>query len=133
MPKAIGYIKSKLNYLDHNDAVNKFFNYFTNTWMNRYDPKDWNVSIFANNEDPHEILINRTNNPLERFNKKMNSKFPEAKPNMLHFVETIRQISEEYIQELEIIRRSKPKLLKKQRVIEPSMYDIPHDYYTFTI
>jgi hypothetical protein len=52
---------------------------------------------------------------------------------MIHFVTTIRAISEEYAQELKIIRRSKPKLLKNQRIIHPRMYTIPADYETYVV
>ena len=64
--------------------------------MKGYNPADWNVAAYTASEDKEDILINRTNNLFERFNKKLNSRFPDAKPNMVHFVETIREISEEY-------------------------------------
>jgi hypothetical protein len=126
--KAISYITYKLSAYGCNQMIKEFFHYIRHTWMTVYNPTDWNVSAYTQVEDTAEILINRTNNPCERFNKKMNSRFPEAKPNMIHFVTVIREISEEYVQDLKVIRRSKPKFLKNQRIIHPSMYTIPVDY-----
>ena len=131
LDKAIAYIKYKLLPYGNTILINEFFYYIKHTWMTTYNPADWNVSAYAQVEDTSEILINRTNNPCERFNKKMNSRFPEAKPNMIHFVTVIREISEEYVQDLKTIRRCKPKFLKNQRIINPSMYTIPVDYNSF--
>ena len=48
-------------------------------------------------ENSEFTLINRTNNPLERFNRKMNDSFPTPHPTKTSFVETIRQISDDYV------------------------------------
>lgn len=42
----------------------------------------------------------RTNNPLERFNRKLNSAFPTAHPSLPVFVATINRIASEYVEEL---------------------------------
>ena len=59
------------------------------------NPYPWNVHSFTSENDlPLRIfiywLINRTNNPLERFNRKTNDSFPTHHPTMMSFVEIIR-------------------------------------------
>ena len=48
--------------------------------MTTYNPADWNVSAYTLVEDTNEILIKQNEKSMQRFNKKMNSRFPQAKP-----------------------------------------------------
>lgn len=72
--------------------------------MIRYNPKVWNVHSFVT-ENSEFKMINRTNNPLERFNRKMNDSFPTSHPTMTSFVETIREISDTYVSDLSRIAK----------------------------
>lgn len=76
-----------------------FWSYFISTWMVRYNPRVWNVHCFVT-ENSEFTLINRTNNPLERFNRKMNDSFPTPHHTMTSFVEIIRLISDYYVTDL---------------------------------
>jgi hypothetical protein len=53
-------------------------------------------------------IINRTNNPCEAFNSRLNRTFPTscAHPTMMSFIEHIRSISNEYVEELRIIQHA---------------------------
>ena len=68
--------------------------YFKNTWRTLYNPTTWNVYDIINDLDSLDILGNRTNNPLERHNGELNSKM-HAKPAMVEFVTTIKEVSNE--------------------------------------
>lgn len=65
-----------------------FQGYFQNKWMVRYDPYLWNIheaTVVPPGYTAENILIGRTNNPLERFNKSLNQFFnvyTGGKPNM---------------------------------------------------
>lgn len=109
------------------------YNYFTgeaiislndeSTWLVLYDPKDWNVNAHTKDE-----ILCRSNNALERFNRKMNQAFPTAHPSMCQFVDTIKAISNDYIYTLDrIAKRTMPPPHH-----EPAtMYPIPSDYKSF--
>ena len=55
-----------------------------------YDPKFWNVNACTNDT---ERLINRTNNPVERYNRHWN----EILPSVPVFVETLQNESQRYL------------------------------------
>jgi len=48
----------------------KFFAYFKNTWLKVYTPKLWNINYLSNHMNNE--FITRTNNYLERYNRKLN-------------------------------------------------------------
>jgi len=64
-----------------------FFKYIKNTWMNRFPPSLWNLDFIVKAMD--EPIICRTNNYLERYNRKMNE---NLKPhgNIVSLVDFIR-------------------------------------------
>ena len=56
--------------------------------MKRFKPAQWNINSHTNDNDD---VINRTNNPLERFNRKLKNEFPVSHPSMAVFVNTIKE------------------------------------------
>lgn len=64
-----------------------FWRYFSRTWVILYPPMFWNFSGLVGSE------INRTNDPLERFNRELNDAFSSPRPNLPVFVSTIERIS----------------------------------------
>ena len=76
--------------------------YVLDTWMKKYNPEQWNINALSNSTDD---IINRTNNPLERFNRKLKNAFPVPHPSMAAFVNTIKDISVEYVSMLERVKR----------------------------
>jgi hypothetical protein len=111
----------------------KFWKYFLRTWINIYDPTTWNINHIIQNktEDEELIIINRTNNPLERFNRQMNDAFPNAHPNMENFVETINKISTEKNEEL--LHLQKNRKMKKQKHNPITINAIPADYLKWKV
>lgn len=107
--------------------LNTFWNYFRSTWLIRYRPEDWNINAFTK-EDSLVTLINRTNNPLERFNRELNQAFPTAHPSMNDFVATIKKISCEYLYKLNRVDCNS----RKKPVHAPvNRYPLPADYAAF--
>ena len=96
--------------------------------MVTYKVSDWNIHAYTT--DRESTLINRTNNPLERFNRELNKKFPSAHPSMIEFVNVIREISNEYVAKVEKV--------KKGRYILPThapvrYEEVPEDYHSFCV
>ena len=50
-----------------------------------------------------------TNNPLERFNRRVKDSFPNPHLNMASFVETIKSISHKYLADYEHIRKGRKR------------------------
>ena len=78
-----------------------------------------------NSENSEFILINRTNNPLERFICKMNDFFPTPHPTMTSFVETIRMISDDYVTDLARIAKGS---MAKPVHLPVTVYPISESY-----
>lgn len=71
LSKGIAYCQ---HVIDSNDQKWKsFWFYFQNTWIRDYPPEVW--SFF---EKDLQNIQNRTNNPLERYNRTMNNAFPSV-------------------------------------------------------
>ena len=80
----INYIRHKMS----ETAVEKtqwenFGFYFRKTWLRKYNPRLWNVSYLIEHEDRDRFLINRTNNPLGRYNMQKSSAKKVAAENLL--------------------------------------------------
>lgn len=91
IPETEGRNKSKWN---------AFWKYFDRFWMS--SPtfiKTWNIHHMD-----IDLLQNRTNNPLERYNRTLNSKFATAHPNLLSFVKALEIESRSQVKRLNDIR-----------------------------
>jgi hypothetical protein len=131
IPHGIPYIRSKMTAeeLVHREKLDKFWTYFVRTWMNTYDPNTWNVhSITTAHWTAQDILINRTNNPLERHNRTLNTNFPSAHPNMVNFVTTLRQEANNFATQLAHIQRGHQAPNQHQA---PTIYAVPAEYLAF--
>ncbi|KAG4038285.1 hypothetical protein PC123_g26154 [Phytophthora cactorum] len=60
-----------------------FWTYFAKVWITKDGPEVWDVHGL------HRGLVNRTNNPLERFNWEMNEVFSAPHPTTPVFVSTV--------------------------------------------
>ncbi|GMF17267.1 unnamed protein product [Phytophthora fragariaefolia] len=81
----------------------------------------WNVAGLSNE------LMARTNNPLERFNRELNDRFPKPRPSMTTFVGVIKTISAEYVHRLADIPRGRVRRPVCERIQLPVPVDIPAD------
>ncbi|KAK1936766.1 hypothetical protein P3T76_010201 [Phytophthora citrophthora] len=74
----------------------KFWKYFKRTWLVMYPPTYWNVYGIS------RAIVSRTNNPLERFHRVLNTRFPPH-PSMNRFISTIEALAREYVCQREAI------------------------------
>ncbi|KAG2815835.1 hypothetical protein PC111_g13404 [Phytophthora cactorum] len=68
---------------------NQFWNYFQKTWIETFPPDLWNIY------GVQREIVNRTNNPLERFHREVNARL-NRQPSLRHFVKTIEEIARHY-------------------------------------
>lgn len=129
-PKGIPYIRASFDEGAHVHKFNAFWKYFKETWMSQYDPRVWNVFASLHNaEDNVEArILNRTNNPLERFNRKFKSHFPARHPTMVQFVTAIKKMSNDYVDEIGRIQRGTSSAPVHKAV---TVHEIPVDYAAF--
>lgn len=74
---------------------NKFWAYFAKTWLETYPPDLWNIY------GVQRQIVNRTNNPLERFHRELNARI-KTHPSLNNFVRVIEQFAREYV----VLRKS---------------------------
>ncbi|ETI44943.1 hypothetical protein F443_10387 [Phytophthora nicotianae P1569] len=98
-----------------------FCEYFRRTWMEQYDVEVWNVAGLDNE------LVARTNNPLERFNRELNSRFPSPRPSMATFVGVIKTLSSEYVHRLADVPRGRVRRTTREKIELPVPVEIPED------
>jgi hypothetical protein len=128
IPKGIAYVRSRMHEGQFKAQFDSFWAYFMKNFMKkttRYDDHSglylftsWNISHLVDDdgqlieeENGHSVLVNRTNNPLERFNRKLNERIPRH-PTVQVLVSILKDISNEYVDLMKDIRlrryRQKP-------------------------
>jgi len=142
IPKAIAYVRSKMDEGPFNKLFDQYWSYFLKTWMKkttRFDDhtglylfSSWNISHLLDekgrlmqNEDGIDVLVNRTNNPLERFNRKLNERIPPH-PTVQVFVQIVRDICCEYVDLMQVIRKQKAGKRPKHAPVRIPL--IPDDF-----
>ncbi|KAF0988013.1 hypothetical protein HZS_2772 [Henneguya salminicola] len=65
--------------------LTSFWSYFNLIWRRRFEPQLWNIS---NINDKN--ITGRTNNALERYNRRTGENFSNAHPNLASFISIIR-------------------------------------------
>jgi len=121
--KGIPYVRFMTNEGDYVKQLDVFWNYFTDTWMKKYDPKDWNVNGDFDEETVE--IVNRTNNPLERYSRTLNEDFSHCHPSMDEFVTVIKKSSNDLYASLSTIQRGR-KVANKRKAV--TKYILPDDY-----
>ena len=135
LAKGLPYVKEKVSQIPfaglHAEKLEKFFRYFEKTFCSdgaKYQYPLWNISGTIDSTTEESILINRTNNPLERFNRHLNDAFSTPHPTMIEFVSTIRRLSLECLRTLQLIKQNRSNRPVHQPVTIPK---IPAEYVTF--
>lgn len=127
--KGIPYIRLHFKEGKYKGQFDVFWTYFVKTWIHKnYNPKHWNIYDLLNDPVRAQFLIQRTNNPVENFNRRMCKAFPTAHPPMPLFVETIAQISCQYVDDLDNVYDDAKQ---KQQHKTPVFFTIPPNYATF--
>ena len=125
--KGILYIHAHFNEQGNEEKFNSFWSYFVNTWIREYPADLWN---FTRSPSARDNMVNRTNNPLERYNRTLNQAFPCAHPTMDHFITTINAEARRYARLLEDIQRGYATAPPHLPVPVPT---IPPSYHNYQI
>ena len=65
-----------------------FWTYFEKQWMSKVD--SWNI---CNEDGSYKIFMNRTNNGLERYNRRFNGLFNKHHPSLIEFAEIVERVA----------------------------------------
>ena len=99
----IDYVKSIVEKMELNDTdkikMDMFWSYFKKTWLPLM--KTWNI---RDEFDEYVKVLARTNNGLERYNKRLNSLFNTNRISILNFVSTLKKESIFQVEKLDKIR-----------------------------
>jgi len=125
--KGVPYVRSITDERPYQSIYKSFWNYFIKTWVMDYDPKFWNLYAFTKDT---EKLMNRTNNPVERYNRHLNEILP-AHPSVPTLVETLQNESRRY---LEYLSNLKLKKAHKPTELQPvKIPPIPQSYLDYRV
>lgn len=117
-------LNSRVDKQKNKGKWNSFWTYFTRTWMSAYPESCWNISVMLS--DNVEI-VNRTNNPLECYNRLVAERCGVAHPILLAFVETLKEESLSYVTLLDDIRHKRQEPPRHAQEIRypyvPALYD----------
>ncbi|GMF18379.1 unnamed protein product [Phytophthora fragariaefolia] len=103
------------------EKLGVFWSYFERTWLEQYSIEIWNVFGLDN-----ELAV-RTNNPLERFDRELNSRFPTPHPSMATFVTVIKTNAQEYVRRAADVPRGRARRIPREVIQLPDAIDIPSD------
>jgi hypothetical protein len=126
---AIPYIRHHFPEGSYKKQFDKFWNYFVNTWMVRFPPETWNISHLLTDIEFRDLLIQRTNNPLERFNKKLNDQ-GLTHPSVMQLMVCLKRISAEYVDDLNIARRNLGRNTRHRSCV---IHEIPTNYASWKV
>ncbi|ETN04024.1 hypothetical protein PPTG_23683 [Phytophthora nicotianae INRA-310] len=114
--KGIRYERSLVDETGAKTKWNSFWRYFKNTWLNSNGADLWNVnSMQAAGID----LTNRTNNPLERYNRAFGELFSVTHPSLRAFVETAKTDTRRYAQMIDDIKHHRREPPRHAEFVEP--------------
>lgn len=120
---ALEYIKNK--FIIKEQKINEFIEYFKRVWINKYPPILWNYSSMDVNS-----IVARTNNPIERYNRRLNEQFSTAHTSLIKFINVLQEEESFYTNQIRKIRSGKLKRnLEKGNFKFPI---IPKEFIDFT-
>jgi hypothetical protein len=93
--------------------------------MERCDPSLWNVEAMLNAQVD---IVNRTNNPLEKYNRDLGEKFGGTHPSLLSFVEVVKRDALRFVETIESIKQGHQTAPDHAGVVSISA---PDDYEAF--
>jgi hypothetical protein len=134
--KGIEYVRFKMEEQTYEIAsFNNFWNdYFIKNWVEEstriYEITSWNMYhvIKLDYDTKETIIVNKSNNALENYNKHLNEKCSHSHPTMNDFIKIIKEDSNNYVKKLHNIKQGKEKAPKHKAIVFPT---IPEDYLTY--
>lgn len=132
VPYGIPFIQMKcaIYGTEYKAAFDEFWQYFMNTWVRNYGLHMFNV-YHIQGTDLQELVINRTNNPLERFNRALHEEFPKKHPSMATYVETIKYVSAKYAIDIKQVSQNPNTMVPNHQAVPYS--DVPNEYYNYLV
>jgi hypothetical protein len=94
-------------------------------WMKRYDVSLWDVSVMIANGIP---IQNRTNNPLEKYNRDFGGKFPKGRPSLFTFAEKAKADAVRFAQLIDDIKKGRAQPPAHRQEVEIA---VPEAYTQF--
>lgn len=120
IPQGIKWVKKKIRDRCEEEGHaysrvkwNSFWRYFQRTWIDMFPPKFWNI---------HDVLhsaVARTNNALERCNRKLNDAFPTPHPSLPRFIQTIEEVSRQYVNLRNDTAAGRSRTPQRERFVAP--------------
>ncbi len=127
-PFGIPYVRSVVEEgvsAENKKKWDRFWEYFASTWLGSYKVTSWNI---CGQDNKYKELMNRTNNGLERYNKRFNGLFDGRKPTLLEFVQIVESESREQAQMMDDVRRNNIQRAVRE---ETSIPHVPSEYHAF--
>ncbi|KAG3232845.1 hypothetical protein PI124_g22077 [Phytophthora idaei] len=121
----IRFVRSRVDETGSKTKWDAFWRYFRKTWMSTYGADLWNVdSMTASGID----LQNRTNNPLESYNRAFGDRFSVKHPSLLSFVEIAKEDTRRYVQLIDDVKHNRREPPAHAQEVEPR---IPPEFHHF--
>ncbi len=123
----IPYVRAKVESGQSAETItkwNKFWEYFNHQWLKVVPISSWNI---CEKDGEYVDFVNRTNNALERYNRRFNSLFPK-KPSLIEFVQVVENESRAYAEDL---RQVRTKRRGENLRDDPTIPTIDPAYYAF--
>ncbi|KAE9343141.1 hypothetical protein PF008_g9824 [Phytophthora fragariae] len=99
------------------DAI---WRYFRNTWMQSYGVDLWNVECMT---AAGVNLQNRTNNPLESYNRAFGGRFSVKHPSLLSFVETVKDEARRFVHLIDGVKKNRRDPPRHAQFMDPRVPD----------
>jgi hypothetical protein len=136
IPYGIPYIRNEMEALENESdtikaAYDKFWAYFVKQWLQKKNMTGWNLaqirsSMADHNDEIH--LANRTNNPLERYNRTLNGLIDHAGLQLPQLVQIFMEEGKKYVAILQRIKDNEDVPPIRQGLVLP---EIPESYWEF--
>ncbi|GMF49119.1 unnamed protein product [Phytophthora fragariaefolia] len=121
MPRGLLDTQAAANVVYSAEKRRKVWSYFERTWLGQYSIKTCNVFGLDNE------LVARTDNPLESFNRKLNSRFPTPHPSMATFATLMKKMSQEYVRLVADVPQGPVGRITGEVMQLPDAFDIASD------
>ncbi|GMF52565.1 unnamed protein product [Phytophthora fragariaefolia] len=126
--QGVAWVKRKVRQQCENAGVTysrpiwkNFWEYFARTWLEVYPPTYRNVFGISRS------IVSRTNNPLERFHRQLNTKFTVPHPSLERFVSTIEILSREYVAQRRAVIAGLAQPPTRKRFVLPPAPTLPNE------
>lgn len=128
--KGFPYIFHSCGYSASCKVIQDFLRYFNRQWMPIVE--SWNVYDYLSKmkyREDVETLKNRTNNPVERYNRRLNEIFPESsKPSPIAFIKEMKKEIMFWVLRLEALDQMNAT---QKNTADAKIEEVPDDYPNF--